>query len=117
MKSWAPTARRCSAQSTAFAVVRNGATELDFLKGCHVWKGNPRHAQTEFDKIYREKAGVDARGASVSDPKDVSTYAHMFGCWETLHVIKKGMETAGYAGPKDRAALIAAVEAMTDMPD
>ena len=40
----------------------------------------------------------------------------MFGCWETLYVIKAGMEAAGYAGPDDRAKLIEAVEAMTDMP-
>ena len=40
----------------------------------------------------------------------------MFGCWETLHVVKAGMEAAGYAGPQDRASLIEAVEAMTDMP-
>ena len=41
----------------------------------------------------------------------------MFGCWETLYVIKKGMEAAGYRGPQDRAALIEAVEAMTDMAE
>ncbi len=40
----------------------------------------------------------------------------MFGCWETLHVIKAGMEASGYAGAADRAKLIEAVEAMTDMP-
>ena len=100
--------------------VNIGSPGLEFLEGSYFWEGNPRHAQpdqTEFDKIYREKVGVDDRGASVSDPKDVSTYAHMFGCWETLHVIKKGMEAAGYSGPKDRAALIEAVEAMTDMPE
>ena len=72
--------------------------------------------QSEFDKAYRAAVGVDENGASVSDPKDISTYAHMFGCWETLHVLKAGMETAGYAGPDDRAKLIEAVEAMTDMP-
>ena len=59
---------------------------------------------------------MNERGASVSDPTDVSTYAHMFGCWETLHVIKAGMEAANYQGPDDRAALIEAVEAMTEMP-
>ena len=64
----------------------------------------------------RAAVGVDANGASVSDPKDISTYAHMFGCWETLHIVKAGMEAAGYAGPGDRAKLIEAVEAMTDMP-
>ena len=91
---------------------------LEFLDGTYMWEGMPRHAQedqSEFDRFYREKVGVDARGASVSDPTDVSTYAHMFGCWETLHVIKAGMEAADYRGPDDRAALIEAVEAMTKM--
>ncbi|MCZ4255038.1 ABC transporter substrate-binding protein [Sulfitobacter sp. PR48] len=92
---------------------------LEFLEGTYFWEGNPRYAQedqTSHDKMFREAVGVDANGASVSDPKDVSTYAHMFGCWETLHVIKAGMEAAGYQGPEDRAKLIEAVEAMTDMP-
>ena len=46
----------------------------------------------------------------------MSTYAHMFGCWETLHIVKAGMEASGYSGTGDRAKLIEAVEAMTDMP-
>ncbi|WP_397542813.1 ABC transporter substrate-binding protein [Roseovarius salis] len=92
---------------------------LEFLDGTYFWEGMPRHAQpdqSEYDRFYREKVGVDDRGASVSAPTDVSTYGHMFGCWETLHILKRGMEAAGYAGPKDRPALIEAVEAMTDMP-
>ncbi len=92
---------------------------LEFLEGSYFWEGNPRHAQADqspFDAFYREQVGVDARGASVSDPADVSTYAHMFGCWETLYVLKAGMEAAGYQGTGDRAKLIEAVEAMTDMP-
>ena len=92
---------------------------LEFLEGTYFWEGNPRYAQddqTEFDKAYRAAIGVDPNGASISDPKDVSTYAHMFGCWETLYVIKAGMEASGYAGPQDRAKLIEAVEAITTMP-
>ena len=92
---------------------------LEFLEGSYFWEGNPRHAQadqSEYDKMYRAAVGVDNMGASVDDPKDVSTYSHMFGCWETLNVIKAGMEASGYSGPNDRAALIEAVEAMTDMP-
>jgi len=92
---------------------------LEFLEGSYFWEGNPRHAQadqSEYDKMYRAAVGVDDMGASVDDPKDVSTYSHMFGCWETLNVIKAGMEASGYSGPNDRAALIEAVEAMTDMP-
>ena len=92
---------------------------LEYLEGTHFWEGNPRYVQpdqTEYDKTYRAAVGVDANGASVDDPKDVSTYAHMFGCWETLYVIKAGMEASGYSGVKDRTNLIEAVEAMTDMP-
>ena len=92
---------------------------LEFLEGTYFWEGNPRYAQanqSEHDKFYRAAVGVDQNGASVSDGKDVSTYAHMFGCWETLHIIKAGMEASGYQGPSDRAKLIEAVEAITNMP-
>ncbi|HAW45650.1 MAG TPA: branched-chain amino acid ABC transporter substrate-binding protein [Roseovarius sp.] len=93
---------------------------LEFLEGSHFWEGMCRHAQpddSEHAAAYRTAVGVDDRGAALSDARDVSTYGHMFGCWETLHVIKAGMEAAGYAGPQDRAALIEAVEAMEDMPE
>jgi branched-chain amino acid transport system substrate-binding protein len=92
---------------------------LEFLEGTYLWEGHPRHAQegnSEFDTAYRAAVGVDDRGASLTDSKDVSTYAHMFGCWETLNVIKAGMEAADYQGPADRSKLIEAVEAMSDMP-
>lgn len=93
---------------------------LEFLDGTYFWEGMPRHAQpdqSDYEEAYRAAVGVDDRGASLEDSKDVSTYAHMFGCWETLNIIKAGMETAGYQGPKDRPKLIEAVEAMTDMPE
>lgn len=92
---------------------------LEFLDGTYFWEGMPRHAQpdqTEEDRFYRAEVGVDDMGAALSDSRDVSTYAHMFGCWETLYIIKAGMEAAGYAGPQDRQALIEAVEAMTELP-
>ena len=56
-------------------------------------------------------------GAAAGDPKDVSTAAHMFGCWETLYVIKQAMEAAGYQGPQDRAKLVEATEALTEFPE
>ncbi|MDF0600667.1 ABC transporter substrate-binding protein [Psychromarinibacter sp. C21-152] len=92
---------------------------LDFLNDTYFWEGMPRYAQadqSEYDAFYREKVGVDDTGSSVSDPSDVSTYAHMFGCWETLYVIKDAMEAAGYSGPQDRQLLVEAVEAMTEFP-
>ena len=93
---------------------------LEFLDGTYFWEGMPRYAQADqssHEKLYREACGVDAAGASTSDSKDVSTYSHMFGCWETLNIIKKGMESADYKSPDDRQALIEAVEAMTEMPE
>ncbi len=95
---------------------------LEFLEGTYFWEAFPRYAQkdqTEFDKFYRRTVGVDDSGAALNDPKDVSTYSHMFGCWETLYVIKAGMEQAGYqsATDQDKAKLIEAVEAMTEFPE
>ncbi len=89
---------------------------LEFLDGSHFWEGFPRYAQEsdgEVQKAYRAAVGIDDNGAAVGDPKDVSTAAHMFGCWETLYVIKKAMEDAGYRGPEDRGKLVEATEAMT----
>ncbi|GFE51086.1 branched-chain amino acid ABC transporter substrate-binding protein [Roseobacter cerasinus] len=93
---------------------------LEFLEGTYFWEGNPRYAQadqTEYDQAFRAAVGVDDNGASVSDPSDVSTYAHMFGCWETLNIIKAGMEASDYQSAADRQKLIEAVEAMTEMPE
>jgi branched-chain amino acid transport system substrate-binding protein len=55
---------------------------------------------------------VNAAGASASDPKDVSTFSHMFGCWETLYAMKQAIEKSGYRdpAPKDYRALIEYLE-------
>lgn len=92
---------------------------LEFLDGTYFWEGMPRYLQEgapDYVKQYRDAVGIDANGASVSDPRDVSTAAHMFGCWETLHIIKAGMEACGYGSTADRQALVEAVEAMSEMP-
>ena len=89
---------------------------LEFLEGSYLWEAYPRFAGAApkpHDTFYRGKVGVDANGASTSDPADISTYSHMFGCWETLYVIKHAMEAAGYQGPGDRAKLVEATEALT----
>ncbi len=92
---------------------------LEFLEGSYFWEGMPRYAQPDqpdYVRFYRDAVGVDDAGADVNDPGNVATFAHMFGCWETLNVIKAGMEASGYQSTADRASLIEAVEAMTDMP-
>jgi branched-chain amino acid transport system substrate-binding protein len=93
---------------------------LEFLEGTYFWEGYPRYAQanqTPFDKFYREKVGVNDAGALASDPKDVSTYSHMFGCWETLYIIKQAIEASGYKSPADRPKLIEATEVITTIPE
>lgn len=93
---------------------------LEFLEGSHFWEGMPRYVQPDqsvFETNYRAAVGVGDTGASLADPGDVSTYGHMFGVWETLSVIKAGMEASGYQTAADRSKLIEAVEAMTDIPE
>jgi len=88
-----------------------GSPGLESLLGSHFWEGMPRYAfGSEHDAFYRERLGVDDSGASLDDPSDVSTYGHMFSVWETLMVIRRGMEAASYKGTGDRQALIEAVE-------
>jgi branched-chain amino acid transport system substrate-binding protein len=92
---------------------------LEFLEGTHFWEGHNRVKQadaSEHETAYRAAVGVDDNGASTSDAKDVATYAHMFSVWETLHVIKAGMEASGYQSTADRQKFVEAVEAMSDMP-
>ncbi|AZO26519.1 MULTISPECIES: ABC transporter substrate-binding protein [Mesorhizobium] len=93
---------------------------LEFLDGSHFWEGSPRYVQPDdsaAQKAYRAAVGIDDNGAAVGDPKDVSTAAHMFGCWETLYVVKKAMEDAGYKGPEDRAKLVEATEALKEFAE
>ena len=92
---------------------------LEFLEGTHFWEGHCRVKQTdasEHETFYRAAVGVDDNGASISDSKDISTYAHMFSCWETLFMIKAGMEVAGYQSSADRQKFVEAIEAMTTIP-
>ncbi|MFT4149273.1 MAG: ABC transporter substrate-binding protein [Paracoccaceae bacterium] len=89
---------------------------LEFLEGTHFWEGHCRFSQPdagEAEAFYRAAVGVDGNGASLADARDVSTYAHMFSCWETLFVIKAGMEAAGYQTAADRQKFVEALEAMT----
>ncbi len=88
---------------------------LEYLDGTYFWEAFPRYADgypTRYAKFYRQRVGVDDAGASLADPKQVSTYSHMFGCWETLFVIKQAVEQSGYRDrtAKDNEALIETLE-------
>jgi len=86
---------------------------LEYLEGSYIWEALPRYAgqyNTQWEKQYRDAVGVDANGASKSDAKDVSTYSHMFGVWETLFVIKEAVEKSGYKTTKDYKRFIETLE-------
>jgi branched-chain amino acid transport system substrate-binding protein len=90
---------------------------LEFLDGTYFWEAYPRYAQakqSDADKAYRAAVGVDNNGASLEDAKDVATYSHMFGCWETLYIIKEAIEASGYQSSTDadKKKLVEATEAM-----
>jgi branched-chain amino acid transport system substrate-binding protein len=93
-----------------------GAPGLEFLEGSHLWEAFPRYLaghNTEGAKFYRAAVGIDENGASVDNPKEVSTNSHMFGCWETLFSIKEAVEKSGYKGAGDKQALVEAIESTT----
>ncbi|MEM3096760.1 MAG: ABC transporter substrate-binding protein [Nitrososphaerota archaeon] len=88
---------------------------LEFLEGTYFWEAFPRYLDgydTPYHRFYRSKVGVDANGADVNDPKNVSTYSHMFSCWETLFIIKAAVEQSGYSRqtPEDYRAFITTLE-------
>jgi branched-chain amino acid transport system substrate-binding protein len=90
---------------------------LEFLEGTYFWEALPRYAgqyNTPWERAFREAVGVDANGASKTDPRDVSTYSHMFGVWETLFVIKEVVERSGYRNRtlRDSRAFVETLEGM-----
>jgi branched-chain amino acid transport system substrate-binding protein len=93
---------------------------LEYLEGSYFWEAFPRYAgeyATPHERAYRQRVGVSENGASVQDPRDVSTYSHMFGCWETLYVIKQAVEKSGYRTPRDYKAVIEYLEGVPGFPE
>ena len=94
---------------------------LEFLEGTYFWEAFPRYASPTTPahvRLYRERVGINDSGASLTDPKDVSTASHMFGCWETLFVIKRAIEQSGYKRPgPDYKAFIETLEGFQTFPE
>jgi len=86
---------------------------LEYLEGSYIWEAFPRYAggyATPHERNFRQRVGLNENGASTQDAKDVSTYSHMFGTWETLFVIKEAVEKSGYKSTSDYKPLIEALE-------
>jgi branched-chain amino acid transport system substrate-binding protein len=99
-----------------------GSPGLEYLEGTYFWEAFPRYTTANTPphvRLYRERVGINDSGASLTDPKDVSTASHMFGCWETLFVIKRAIEQGGYkrSGPADYKAFIETLEGFQSFPE
>jgi branched-chain amino acid transport system substrate-binding protein len=93
---------------------------LDYLEGTYFWEAFPRYVAAGTPahvRTYRERVGINDSGASLADPKDVSTASHMFGCWETLFVIKQAVEKSGYQKLGDYRAFIETLEGFQSFPE
>jgi branched-chain amino acid transport system substrate-binding protein len=95
---------------------------LEFLEGTYFWEAFPRYAGPTTPahvRLFRERLAVDDNGASATDAKDVSTFSHMFGCWETLFVIKRAVEQSGFKQrvPADTKAFVEALESFQSFPE
>ena len=121
---WASTSARAGRRSSASSTRWRGWTSR--APGSSSWRARtsgrpsratPAPARRRTCASYRERVGINDSGASVTDPKDVSTASHMFGCWETLFVIKRAVEQSGYKRPgADYKAFIETLERFPDLP-
>ncbi len=64
-----------------------------------------------FDARYRDAVGIAEDG--ISDSGDVVPIADLFGSWQALSLIRRGIEASDWRGPSDTPAFIEALEGTT----
>ena len=71
-----------------------------------------RYKDTQFHREFRKLVAVDEEGREVGNPTRVIAGSHYWSTWESIHLIKKGVETSGWKSKTDTPALIQALEGM-----
>lgn len=71
-----------------------------------------RHKDTEFHREYRRLVGVDEEGREVGKPIRVIAGSHYWSTYESIYLIKKGIEISGWKSKQDSPALIQTLEGM-----
>lgn len=71
-----------------------------------------RHKDTPFHREFRKLAGADEEGREVGNPIRVIAGSHYWSTYESIYLIKKGIETSGWKSQKDTPGLIQALEGM-----
>jgi branched-chain amino acid transport system substrate-binding protein len=64
-----------------------------------------------FDKVFRERVGIDAEGYGIKD-RDIASISFCYTPWEHVHYIKHAILRSGWKSKKDNAAFIQALEGM-----
>jgi branched-chain amino acid transport system substrate-binding protein len=68
-----------------------------------------------FDLAYREAVGIDADGRSQEG--EVVPIADLFGSWQALSLLRRGIEESGWRSRQDNLDLIEALEGFSWAPD
>ena len=81
-----------------------GAWALEYLPRRLKYKDTP------YNREFRKLAGVDDEGREIGNPIRVVAGSHYWSTYESIYLIKKGIEISGWKGQKDTPGLIQALE-------
>lgn len=87
----------------------------DAVEGAWVLEYLPRRLKfkdTQFHREFRKVVGVDDEGREVGNPARVVAGSHYWSTYESLFLLKRAIETAGWKSKKDTAGVIEALEGM-----
>jgi len=71
-----------------------------------------RYKDTQSHREFRKLVAVDEEGREVGNPTRVIAGSHYWSTWESIHLIKRAVETSGWKSKTDTPALIQALEGM-----
>jgi len=66
----------------------------------------------EFDKLYRSSVGIGTDGFALANKDEVVPIADLFGSWQAVSLIKRGIEASKWKSKADNKAFIEALEAL-----
>jgi branched-chain amino acid transport system substrate-binding protein len=83
-----------------------GAWALEFLPRQLKYKDTP------YNREFRKLAGADDDGREIGNPSRIIAGSHYWATYESIYLIKKGIEISGWKSAKDTPGLIQALEGM-----
>jgi branched-chain amino acid transport system substrate-binding protein len=87
----------------------------DAVEGAWALEYLPRqikYKDTGFNREFRKQLGADDDGREIGNPLRVIAGSHYWSTWESIYLLKKGIEVSGWKSRKDTKGLIEALEGM-----